>query len=302
MPLPGTTGKAGELVVVMNKDKWNGAVGDSVFSVLAQPVYGLPQAEPMFNVVHIAKKAFTKIFQTHRNLMIVHFSKETEPRIELKFNVYSKPQIVVEIWAPNEEKFFDVFTKNQDRIIKQILKKEQSRILTSYNAQLNNDVVAAVREQWNVKLSVPKGYNLVREEEDVFWIRYETKDVTQSILIYSEPYERQNTFTEEGMVEVMDRFSKQYVPGPDPGTYMKTYTEYPPRFEETALSGVYASRLKGLWDLEGGLMGGPFVMYSIMDESRNRVLHLHGFVFAPGVNKRNLLRQVDAIINSLDLQ
>ncbi|MBL4585646.1 MAG: DUF4837 family protein, partial [Flavobacteriales bacterium] len=53
MPLPGITGKSGELVVVMPDSYWKGAAGDTVFNTLAQYVYGLPQVEPMFNVVHI---------------------------------------------------------------------------------------------------------------------------------------------------------------------------------------------------------------------------------------------------------
>lgn len=298
MPLPGITGKAGELVVVMDERSWNSTAGDTVFNTLSAHVYGLPQAEPTFNVVHIKSAAFTKIFQSHRNILIANIGKEHSKKIELKTDVWSTPQVVIELWAPSNEEFVELFASNRNQIIGHVLKKEQDRIQRSYAAQLNDDVVGPIKSKWNLALDVPKGYNIARDEDDFSWIRYETKDVTQSILVYSEPYTKQNTFTAEGMVEVMDSYSKRYILGPDEGTYMTTFMEYPPKVEESTNAGAYASKLVGLWNVEGALMGGPLVSYAFLDPTEKRVYYLHGFVFAPGKNKRNYLRQVEAIIKS----
>jgi len=302
MPLPGITGKAGELVLVMDDAYWNGPAGDTTFEVLSQHVYGLPQAEPMFNVVHVKSSAFTKIFQSHRNIVTVNIGDGLPTNIQLKTDVWATPQVAVEITAPTVDAYLEIFAANASRILGHILKKEEERILKSYRAQENMDVVKPVEAAFGVKLSVPKGYNIVRQEENFCWIRYETADVTQSILIYTEPYTKENTFSLAGMIEAMDGFSKEFVPGPDAGTYMSTVTEYPPRLSETSIHQKYASKLVGLWHIEGALMGGPFVSYSMLDASEKNVLHLHGFVFAPGKNKRNYLRQVDAIINSAELR
>lgn len=301
MPLPGITGKAGELVVVMDEEKWKGQAGDTTFNMLSQPIYGLPQAEPTFNLVHIKPEAFTKIFQTHRNIVLVHFGEEAKPRVDLRNDVWASPQIVIELWAPNEASFLELFSKNVDRIIDHVIKKEEERTLKSYNAQRNDEVINELKNALFVNMSIPKGYNIARQETDFMWIRYETKDVTQSILVYSEPYQRQNTFTEEGMVQVMDKFGKLYIPGPDEGSYMATYTEYPPQYSETALGKEYATEMKGLWHVENALMGGPFVTYATLDKARNRVVYLHGFVFSPGKNKRNYMRQLEAILHSTEI-
>ncbi|MFM1875502.1 MAG: hypothetical protein RL266_1239, partial [Bacteroidota bacterium] len=215
MPLPGITGKAGELVVVMNESNWKGAPGDTVFNTLSAHVYGLPQAEPTFNVVHIKSSAFTKIFQSHRNILIANIGNEYKKKIELKTDVWSTPQVVIELWASSNEEFIELFGNNRNQIIGHVLKKEQERIQRSYAAQLNEEVVGSVKSKWGLKLDVPKGYNIARDEDDFTWIRYETKDVTQSILVYSEPYTKQNTFAPEGMVEVMDAYGKRYILGPD---------------------------------------------------------------------------------------
>ncbi len=298
MPLPGITGKAGELVVVMPEKNWKGAAGDSVFNALTEHIYGLPQAEPLFNVVHIKSAAFTKIFQTHRNIVVANIGTEHKKKIELKNDVWASPQVVVEIWAPNDAEFIELFESNRQQIIDNVLKKERERIQRSYSAQLNPDVVTPIKEKWGLELSIPKGYNIARKEDDFMWVRYETKDVTQSILIYSEPYTSDSTFTVSGMVEVMDKYAKKYIPGPDPGTFMTTYLEYPPKIEDNAISDQYASKLVGLWNIEGALMGGPYNTYAFLNPAGDRVFYLHGFVFAPGKDKRNYLRQVDAILKS----
>lgn len=298
MPLPGITGKAGELVVVMDDNIWKGSTGDSVFNVLAEHVYGLPQPEPMFNVVHIGSSAFTKIFQTHRNLIIIHIGADHQKKIELKTNVWAEPQVVIEMGAATQAEFLELFSTNASRIVGHILETEQKRIIKSYDSQLDKEVAGTVRSRFGVGLSIPRGYRIVREEDDFIWARYEDKDVTQSVLVYSEPYQRTNTFSSDGMVEVMDDFSKKYVPGPEDGSYMTTYLDYPPKLQETSINGKYASKLSGIWNVEGALMGGPFVTYAMLDASGKNVIYLHGFVYAPGKNKRNYLRQVDAILNS----
>lgn len=298
MPLPGITGKAGELVVVMPEKNWKAAAGDTVFNSLSAHIYGLPQAEPLFNVVHIKSAAFTNIFQTHRNIVIANIDKDHKNKIELKNDVWATPQIVVEIWASDNDGFIELFTQNEEQIINNILKKERDRIQKSYNAQLNPDVVTPIKEQWGLSMSIPKGYNMARQEDDFMWVRYETKDVTQSILIYSESYTSDSTFSVSGMVEMMDKYAKKYIPGPDKGTYMTTFIEYPPKIEDASIANQYASKLVGLWNIEGALMGGPYNTYAFLNPTADRVFYLHGFVFAPGKDKRNYLRQVDAILKS----
>lgn len=298
MPLPGITGKAGELVVVMDSKPWKSAAGDTVFNTLSQHVYGLPQPEPMFNVVHIKSDAFTKIFQTHRNLIVTKIDPQQQKRIELKTNVWANPQVVIEISAPSEKEFIELFANNASKIIGHVLKKEEERIIQSYRSQMNKEVAGQIKSKFGVSVTIPHGYNIVREEDDFIWARYEDKDITQSIAIYSEPYEKENTFTTEGMVESIDRFSKNYIPGPDDGTYMTVFQEYPPRLEETSIGGKYASKLTGLWNVEGALMGGAFTSYAMLNSTEDKVIYLHGFVYAPGKNKRNYVRQLDAIANS----
>jgi hypothetical protein len=59
--------------------------------------------------------------------------------------------------------------------------------------------------------------------------------------------------------------------------------------------------LRGLWKLENAFMGGPFINISLLDENRNRVVTVDAFVYAPGLDKRNYVREVEAILNTFKI-
>ena len=64
-------------------------------------------------------------------------------------------------------------------------------------------------------------------------------------------------------------------------------------------NGKFAVETRGLWELENDFMGGPFVNYTLVDEKRNKVITLDGYVYAPNAPKRDLMIQMEALIYSL---
>ena len=66
---------------------------------------------------------------------------------------------------------------------------------------------------------------------------------------------------------------------------------------------AYCAEVRGLWKIyNGSLMGGPFVSLSRLDEIHQRIVTIEGFVFAPGKDKRNYIRQLEAAIYSAKMQ
>ena len=54
--LPGSTGKSGELIVVVDTKYWDGELGQAIRNVLAFEHVALPQPEPYFNLVILSGK------------------------------------------------------------------------------------------------------------------------------------------------------------------------------------------------------------------------------------------------------
>lgn len=298
--LPGITGRAGELIIVVADNDWNGDTGDQLHSVFAKEVASLPQSEPMFDVVQIAPTGFSNIFKTHRNILIAEIKEGNKNVVEVKKDVWAQPQLMIRISASDTAAFRSILDQNADKITGYFLKKERERIVDSYIKQKDKGVCGLLEEQYGIDLALPRGYNIARQEKDFVWLQYETKDIIQSVLIYTYPYTDKNTFTKKNLIAKRDSVGKKYVPGPEEGSYMQTDTTYAvPVLNETDLNGEYVAELSGLWYVKNDFMGGPFVNYTFLDKANNRIISLDAFVFAPKFEKRNYLRQLEAIVYSV---
>ena len=74
---------------------------------------------------------------------------------------------------------------------------------------------------------------------------------------------------------------------------------FKPQSRELTFKGGYAVEMRGLWRMENHFMGGPFVSLSVLDPDGDNIIHAFGYVFAPNFNKREYLREVEAMIKSL---
>jgi len=155
-------------------------------------------------------------------------------------------------------------------------------------------------DEFKIKLYVPTGFKIVKKDSSFVWIRYDTPLITQNILIYTYPYESDSTFTQNYQLIKRNLFTKNNVAGALPGSYMTTEMELPQDFNIFKYNGNYASEMRGLWKVENDFMGGPFISLSVLDASRRRVVTVEGDVYAPKNEKRNYLRQVEAMVYSLE--
>jgi hypothetical protein len=302
--LPNVTGRAGEVVVVVNSSVWQSEAGRTLGRMLSADHPLLPQSEPMFNVVQIGHAAFTNIFKTHRNIIVVNVSDQhSDTRMNVRKDLWAKPQILMEINALDSEALQSFVSNQQDRILEELLSAERERI-KQYNRQYENrELRQQLIESLNVSLVLPPGYTLDIDTTDFAWIGFSppTQDVIQGIFVYQYEYTDKETFTPEYLVEKRNQFLRRYVPGPSPNSWMSTEMQVFPVFSQFMDGSRYIARLAGLWRVENDFMGGPFISHTTLDEERNRVVTVEGFVYAPGVKKRNLLRQVEAIVYTLEI-
>ena len=90
--LPSMTGGLNELIIVLEEHLWQGNIGDSLRRVLGAEVQGIPWQESIFDLVQIPPKAYTRIFETHRNLLF--FKKEKKTSISFKENTNANGQLM----------------------------------------------------------------------------------------------------------------------------------------------------------------------------------------------------------------
>lgn len=294
------TGKPGEVVVVISKAAWEAEPGEVIRQSLAQPQLALPQDEPLFDLISVPQEAFREIFQSTRNIIQTRISSVTEePGVYFKENIWAYPQAVVEIQARNYEEFKQLFTQNSDRISGYLLKAERDRLSNNYREYHDKGVRSTLDTKYDILMNVPPGFQISQEKQNFVWLRYETPDISQAVLLYWFPYSSDSTFTLDYLLQKRDSVLRANVPGPLPGSWMTTERRIEPLFQIVQHNGNYAADLRGLWRVQNDFMGGPFVMLAELDAYRQRVVVADGYVYAPSKEKRNLIRQMEAMVYSM---
>lgn len=298
--LKNVTGRPGELFVVATDEIWDGTV-DSVFrQYLGQPQAALPQAEPIFDVMQVPPSAFTGVFKSSRSLLLVYVGSDIDSSsVMFSRDKYAFPQALVSISARDKAELLKLFTSSSDKIIGFFMKAERERLQLNYAKLHEKEILVKANELFDVSINVAPGFKIAKTDSNFLWARYETPEISQGIIIYSYPYTSDSAFTASYITEHRNTILKKHIPGPTPGSYMSTETQFPLLLNSIKKDGNYAVEVRGLWQVENDFMGGPFVSLSILDVLKRRVVTVEGFVYAPANKKRNLLQQVEAMAYSL---
>ena len=300
---PQPSGAPGDVVIVMNESLWNSSPGDTILQLITTPYEALPKPEPMFNVIHIIHKSFDKIIKQQRNIIVTKIgSDQTEAKILVKHNLWAKTQLLISILAPSREEFNALVEANHDKILTLLNDTERQRLMEVNKKTRDERIEDLLNKKYHIKLHVPKGYNTDVDTKDFVWLSLEYRDIIQGIFIYSYDYTSENTFTRNYLVEKRNTVLKQNVPGEIEGSFMTTESLFPPIVNEFTMNEKYTVEMQGLWKMQDGYaMGGPFISLVQLDDKRNKIITVEGFVFAPAHKKRELVRQVEAILFSLEI-
>jgi hypothetical protein len=294
------SGRASELVVVISKNSWEGTTGKLIRETIAQSQLGLPQDEPIFDLVDVPHAAFKSIFKSTRNIIQTSISVNVKNEgISFKDDVWAYPQATVTIEAKSAEKFEEIFNENKNKILSYFIAAEKERLTMSYKKIYEKGVYNVLNKDFGLTMKVSPGFAIAEREKDFIWLKYETPEISQGIIVYTIPYSSDSTFTVNYLRPVRDKILKANIPGPTKGSYMTTEKRFEQLYNIFEHNKNYASEMRGLWRVENDFMGGPYVSLAELDANNQRVVVAFGYVYAPSKDKRNLLRQVEAMIYSM---
>lgn len=292
-----SSGRINTLLIVVDNLLWEDSVGETIRDVFTAPVPALNQEEPLFSLNQMPPMVFEG-FAT-KNRIILKVEKGGNPGISIKRDVYARPQTVVVVSGKTNQEIKDQLEQNGEKIIaafkKEELKENQRRIKIS----LMDD--SPLENELGIKLNFQTAYRWAKKEDGFFWIRKDIPTGTMDIMIYEVPLNtiKEGDSTIMDIVSMRDSIGKVHIPGPVEGSYMITEEAYAPYLYETTIDGKPAYETKGIWDVKNAFMSGPFINYAIRDEANKRYLIIEGYVFAPSVEKRDNIFELESIIKSL---
>ena len=300
--LPNISGKPGEIIVVINKTDWEGAMGNVLRDSLACDFPFLPQREPMYDLVNVAPSGFATMFQLHRNILVANISPDvTEPGVIYRNDVWAAPQCVIRLNAPTEEIAVEVFKENCQKIKAVIEQAERSRIIANTKKYEERGLAPVVTEMVGGSPHFPSGYKLKKKTSDFIWIEYTPQYVTQGILIYKYPVvEGEQMMDLDNILANCNEVLKENVPGMFDNTHMIISDFARPSIEYKRYKGLDFAEIRGFWEVKNDFMGGPFVSHAFYSKDGKEIIVLQAFVYAPKYDKRQYLRQVESIIYSFE--
>ena len=295
--MPSHTGAINEVVIVVDEHIWDGASGDSLRQSLSTEVPGISWSEPLFDIIQINKKSFSRIFKTHRNLLIVQ--KGQQSKVYFDNRTYAQNQWLCIVEYQTIADLQNLLGQYAPIMAFQIAQKEQERYIMISPPRRQFE---SLSKGFNLSLGIPSDYKLVLDTTSFCWFEYNPldKEIIKGVFVYE--YPNNTSFNSTTILMARDSVLQQFVFGSSEGSYMTTERLYPAYISTYTHNTLEGLKVKGLWKMQNAFMGGAFVSHFLNDTIHDRVLVIEGFLFNPGEDKRNSLQELEWLISDFKIQ
>lgn len=294
-----STGKAGEMILAIDSIYWTPSAIATIYKVLEQPQPAINQIQPMFDIIQCSNDDFRASFARHRNIVQFDYNKDYSGNsFEIKENPYTNPQIQIVIRGNNCDSCLALFLRHQDEIVWTMYENDIARLQNAHR-HLNNAVLEKkIKEKFGITMTIPDSYSIGREEEDFLWLLCRTPKNDRCIMIYKSDAYPLHT---DSIIAERNRITKQYIQGAVQGAYpIVAELDGLPLVKNNKIHYHSGVELRGLWASVGDKMGGPFYSFTTLSANGEQCITVDGFVYAPQEKKRDYLREVEAIVKSVN--
>ena len=277
--LPSSTGILSEVIFVVDDLLWENQVKDFAFGTFGAPILGLTQVESSFRVIQVNHKEFKSILKTHKNIVIIAKNVISSNQRDK----WSDGQLVVQLEFKDED---NKLTKELNKV-KSIFEFREIRILRNSISKLSKKTEEKnIKEQFNIETLIPKEYSIIKDTVALFWATYnpEKQEEIKHLFVFS--FEPKEFNLQQEVLQKTDSIFSKYLLGAKEGQYVKIEYILPPVYS--------ANTYRGLWKLEGGFMGGPFLIKTNL--INEKVVVSVGLIFAPNDRKRSYIKTLEAIL------
>ncbi len=331
--LPPASGRAGEMIVVMDSIQWSGELGATIRSTFGADVPGLPRDEAMFKMNHVEPSKMTRILKQVKNLIFVvtldsntpssrrirsYFTEESLARIKNEPELFvftaedefAKGQEVMYLFGQSEEQLISSIRDNAGSLQGYFNQAEEKRLeSTIFTGRNTLGLTRTLKEEFDCTMDFPFGFQVAHtyksqnDSQGFIWFRQMNPENDKNVFIAYVPYRSESMFNKENLIAFRDSVALSQLFGdPErPESFVLTETTVPfipVTTQQLSFKGHFAVKMAGLWKTNNISMGGPFVSYAIVDENTGRFYYIEGFVYSPGKPQREYMRELQVILNS----
>lgn len=324
--LPEAGGEPGEIVIIVNRKKYDAELGEAIKEVFREHINGMTRREPMFTIRVVEPFAFNRIFKIARNLVYITsfegnsaadkwlqgiYSEESKQKIiaepsrymQTSNDQYAKGQNVMQLFGKDDATLIKNLKENKELIQNYFNIAERNRMAKEIKmSTASRSILQKVNKEHNYNIKIPAGYELAMLEEDFMWVRsLPPVGASKNLIVYYKDYQDRSEFEHDNVIKLRNEVGEKYVYG-DPEnkeSFMTTeIVHVKPVFREINFDGKYTVETKGVWKTNNLSIGGTFVSYTFVDEETNRLYYVEGFVIHPNEEHRELIREMESLLTT----
>ena len=303
--LPKSTGMPYEVVL-------EGDTDSIVTKMLTEDVTGLPQPEPLCRLIQVKKGKTRGNYLLVRTRIVVNIGErdfgeqnigerdfgeqnigERDFSVTLHHDENAAPQNIIRITAQSAQQLRERLNGEKLRhIVDEVERKHLADIISGNPSKQNREMQDEIKKMFGIDMKIPAAMNASKKSKDFIWISNNASSGMQNLLIMKVKSEERrmknsNAFHVNDKAQI-DSILRTNMPGETDSMYMVI-----PHLSE-----------RGLWEMKGDAMGGPYVMHRIHRQTSQAAkqgynLYIIAFVYAPEMKKKILIKQLEAAISTI---
>ena len=288
---PASTGQPYEVVL-------EGDTDSIVTKMLTEDVTGLPQPEPLCRLIQVKKGKTRGNYLLVRTRIVVNIGeRDSESRdfsVTLHHDENAAPQNIIRITARSAQQLRERLNGEKLRhIVDEVELKHLADIISGNPSKQNREMQDEIKKMFGIDMKIPAAMNASKKAKDFIWISNNASSGMQNLLVMKVKSEERrmknsNAVPADDKAQI-DSILRTNMLGETDSMYMEI-----PVLSE-----------RGLWEMKGDAMGGPYVMHRIHKSTSQAEiqqgydLYIIGFVYAPEMKKKILIKQLEAAISTI---
>lgn len=283
-PLPPASARPYEVLVM-------GDVDSLVSHMLSVPMPALPQSEPMFDVRQVDSARFKGKLLLTRNVVVVRWNRKWlgKPSFHIERDRHARPQLIVYVDVGSADDLKQFVATNQQRVRQLLVTNEYLSAILQLQRKHAGRGERLIDSMFHHTVLLPADMTYHKVGKGFLWVSNNAAQGMLNLCVYTlsgidnQPPERMDSVLKANMKGETDRM------------YMRTVARS--MIKEYVRIGRQTSQLqRGLWEMVGDAMGGPLVRRIVKDSVAGKSLVLDAFVYAPEMDKRNKMREMEAVL------
>lgn len=318
---PLASGKEGTITVVADQKTWDGPVGDAIREELAKYVLTYPVAEPAFTLEQFdltTNDLFERVIKKRKYVLFVASLDENSnvgryiragldstavasirngtSGIMKRPNAWYRHQLVVyAVAATADDLVADIHAQGDNLRYAFNVANRENLADRMFERMRQQDLEKVLLDGHDFAVNVQHDYFIAQDTANFVRLRRVLADTWREFFVYYVDDADPSILTPDWILATRDSLTKKFVRGTFEGSYVEVDRRRPITSENINFLNRFGYETRALWHMTEDAMGGPLLNYSFYDEVQRRIYMIDGMVFAPNFNKREFLRQIEAI-------